>query len=167
MYNTTLRALELAALPTALAIRVAVYVLNVTYPLIDREFIASRRQARRSDRRGRSARVHELAVNTISRRTTLRPASKAKHAAMAGEYTGACAHGVKAFVRAYRRTPYTSPSKRARCASPPHEGRRRRGPSAPAVVCTGCPERPIFTALKLVAGARAHHVSCDIGCHLF
>ena len=38
----------------------------------------------------------------------------------------------------------------------------------PPSFCTGCPERPIFTAMKLVErelGPR--HVSCDIGCHLF
>jgi indolepyruvate ferredoxin oxidoreductase, alpha subunit len=48
-------------------------------------------------------------------------------------------------------------------------------PSAPPEVhprppsfCTGCPERPIFTAMKLVERELgAHHISCDIGCHLF
>jgi indolepyruvate ferredoxin oxidoreductase alpha subunit len=38
----------------------------------------------------------------------------------------------------------------------------------PPGFCTGCPERPIFTALKLVERELgAHHVSADIGCHLF
>ncbi|VVE16770.1 indolepyruvate ferredoxin oxidoreductase [Pandoraea cepalis] len=38
----------------------------------------------------------------------------------------------------------------------------------PPSFCTGCPERPIFTAMKLVERELgAHHVSCDIGCHLF
>ena len=38
----------------------------------------------------------------------------------------------------------------------------------PPSFCTGCPERPIFTALKLVERELGpHHVSCDIGCHLF
>ena len=33
---------------------------------------------------------------------------------------------------------------------------------------TGCPERPIFAAMKLVERELGpHHVSCDIGCHLF
>ena len=32
----------------------------------------------------------------------------------------------------------------------------------------GVPERPIFTAMKLVERELGqHHVSCDIGCHLF
>ena len=38
----------------------------------------------------------------------------------------------------------------------------------PPSFCTGCPERPIFSAMKLVERELgAHHVSCDIGCHLF
>lgn len=38
----------------------------------------------------------------------------------------------------------------------------------PPSFCTGCPERPIFTAMKLVERELgAHHISCDIGCHLF
>jgi indolepyruvate ferredoxin oxidoreductase, alpha subunit len=38
----------------------------------------------------------------------------------------------------------------------------------PPSFCTGCPERPIFAAIKLVERELGpHHVSCDIGCHLF
>ncbi|MGE4341151.1 MAG: thiamine pyrophosphate-dependent enzyme, partial [Pigmentiphaga sp.] len=38
----------------------------------------------------------------------------------------------------------------------------------PPGFCTGCPERPIFSALKLVERELGpHHVSADIGCHLF
>jgi indolepyruvate ferredoxin oxidoreductase, alpha subunit len=38
----------------------------------------------------------------------------------------------------------------------------------PPAFCTGCPERPIFSAMKLVERELGpHHVSGDIGCHLF
>ncbi len=38
----------------------------------------------------------------------------------------------------------------------------------PPSFCTGCPERPIFTAMKLLERELGpHHVSCDIGCNLF
>jgi indolepyruvate ferredoxin oxidoreductase, alpha subunit len=41
-------------------------------------------------------------------------------------------------------------------------------PARPAGFCTGCPERPVFTAMQLVEKELGrHHVSCDIGCHLF
>ncbi len=41
-------------------------------------------------------------------------------------------------------------------------------PARPPGFCIGCPERPVFTALKLVErelGPR--HISADIGCHSF
>ena len=38
----------------------------------------------------------------------------------------------------------------------------------PPGFCTGCPERPIFTAMKLIERELGpHHISADIGCHLF
>jgi indolepyruvate ferredoxin oxidoreductase alpha subunit len=38
----------------------------------------------------------------------------------------------------------------------------------PPGFCTGCPERPIFSAMKLVERELgSHHVAADIGCHLF
>jgi indolepyruvate ferredoxin oxidoreductase alpha subunit len=41
-------------------------------------------------------------------------------------------------------------------------------PRAPGL-CTGCPERPIFAGMKLAERetGQTHHVSADIGCHLF
>ena len=41
-------------------------------------------------------------------------------------------------------------------------------PQRPAGFCTGCPERPIFAAMKLVEQELGpHQISSDIGCHLF
>ena len=41
-------------------------------------------------------------------------------------------------------------------------------PVRPPGFCTGCPERPIFAAMKLVeAELGAHQITGDIGCHLF
>ena len=41
-------------------------------------------------------------------------------------------------------------------------------PIRPPGFCTGCPERPIFAATKLVEEELgAHHIASDIGCHLF
>ena len=41
-------------------------------------------------------------------------------------------------------------------------------PARPAGFCVGCPERPIFSALKLVQEKRGeHYISSDIGCNLF
>ncbi|MCI2808346.1 thiamine pyrophosphate-dependent enzyme [Eoetvoesiella caeni] len=41
-------------------------------------------------------------------------------------------------------------------------------PARPPGFCTGCPERPIFAAMSLAQEKLGqHHISCDIGCHLF
>jgi indolepyruvate ferredoxin oxidoreductase alpha subunit len=41
-------------------------------------------------------------------------------------------------------------------------------PPRPPSFCTGCPERPIFAAMKLVQQELGpHHITGDIGCHLF
>lgn len=41
-------------------------------------------------------------------------------------------------------------------------------PPRPPSFCTGCPERPVFTALKLVERELGKiHVAADIGCHTF
>jgi indolepyruvate ferredoxin oxidoreductase alpha subunit len=38
----------------------------------------------------------------------------------------------------------------------------------PPTFCTGCPERPVFSAMKLVAQELGRpHVSMDVGCHCF
>jgi len=178
MYNTTLRALEVMGLADAFgASRVPLYVLNVTYPLIDEEVVrfAQGKRAVVVVEEGQPEFI-EQAINTILRRADVQTAVEGKSMLpMAGEYTGGVVRdGLTKFVRAYRADvlaamPHPAPSNEAaaRLASAvktiePHvQGR-------PPSFCTGCPERPIFTAMKLVErelGPR--HVSCDIGCHLF
>ena len=175
MYNTTLRALELAGLADPLGhSRVPLYVLNVTYPLIDRELVgfAQGKRAILIVEEGQPEFI-EQAVNTILRRADIQTQIEGKGMLpMAGEYTGGVVRdGVKAFVRAYRPDALND-------APPSNEGAVRIAAAAKAIehnvhprppsFCTGCPERPIFTALKLVERELgAHHVSCDIGCHLF
>src|SRR5215470_6153443 len=175
MYNTTLRALELAGLADALGrSRVPLYVLNVTYPLVDRELIrfAQGKRAILIVEEGQPEFI-EQAVNTIFRRNDIQTRIEGKGMLpMAGEYTGAVVRdGVKAFARKYRADALTD-------APPSNEGAVRIAAALkateshvhprPPSFCTGCPERPIFTALKLVERELGqHHVSCDIGCHLF
>jgi len=41
-------------------------------------------------------------------------------------------------------------------------------PPRPPQFCTGCPERPVFSALKILEGEVGKvHISADIGCHAF
>src|SRR6476620_899774 len=82
--------------------------------------------------------------------------------------------GLRKFVATYR--PDLLPEAVSPAALPLPDDRLAKAQQAgagkvhgrPPSFCTGCPERPIFTALKLVERELgAHHVSCDIGCHLF
>src|SRR6185295_6757655 len=175
MYNTTMRALELVDLADALGhSRVPLYVMNVTYPLIDRELVrfAEGKRAILIVEEGQPEFL-EQAINTIFRRNDIQTRIEGKGMLpMAGEYTGAVVRdGVKAFVRKYRPDAVSD-------APPSNEGAVRLAAALkgteghvhprPPSFCTGCPERPIFTALKLVERELGeHHVSCDIGCHLF
>jgi indolepyruvate ferredoxin oxidoreductase alpha subunit len=178
MYNTTLRALELAGLADALGrSRVPLYVMNVTYPLVDRELIrfAQGKRAILIVEEGQPEFI-EQAVNTIFRRADIQTQIEGKGMLpMAGEYTGGVVRdGVNRFVRNWRadvmsELPHQNPSNEAtvRLASAVKGTEGHVHPRPPSF-CTGCPERPIFTALKLVERELGpHHVSCDIGCHLF
>jgi indolepyruvate ferredoxin oxidoreductase alpha subunit len=178
IYNTALRALEVIGLADAFGnSRVPLYVLNVTYPLIDEEVVrfAQGKRAILIVEEGQPEFL-EQAINTILRRADVQTAVEGKSMLpMAGEYTGGVVRdGLTKFVRAYRadvlaEMPHPAPSNEATArlqsamkAIEPHVQPR------PPSFCTGCPERPIFTAMKLVErelGPR--HVSCDIGCHLF
>ncbi|MET0606631.1 MAG: indolepyruvate ferredoxin oxidoreductase subunit alpha [Beijerinckiaceae bacterium] len=175
MYNNALRALELAGLADAFgSSRVPLYVLNVTYPLIDDEFarFAAGKKAILIVEEGQPEFI-ELAANTILRRADLQTKVHGKDMLpMAGEYTGAVLRqGLEKFVRAYE------PGRVSALGSSPEGDNRLKAAMAaldgkvhgrPPSFCTGCPERPIFTAMKLVERELGpHHVSCDIGCHLF
>jgi indolepyruvate ferredoxin oxidoreductase, alpha subunit len=178
MYNTALRALEVLGLADVFgASRIPLYVLNVTYPLIDAEFVrfCTGKKAILIIEEGQPEFI-EQAVNTFLRRADVQTRVEGKSMLpMAGEYTGGVMKdGVRRFIAAYRpdllahaRSPAASslPSRRLGKAQQAVAGKVHGRPPS---FCTGCPERPIFTAMKLVERELgAHHVSCDIGCHLF
>jgi indolepyruvate ferredoxin oxidoreductase alpha subunit len=178
MYNTTLRALEVMGLADAFGnSRVPLYVLNVTYPLIDRELVrfAEGKRAILVVEEGQPEFI-EQAINTVLRRADVQTRIEGKGMLpMAGEYTGGVIRdGLAKFVHAYRADvlgalPHPAPSNQAnvRLAAAIKAIEGNVHPRPPAF-CTGCPERPIFTAMKLVERELGdHHVSCDIGCHLF
>ena len=164
MYNTTVRALELLGLANAYGdSQIPLYVLNVTYPLIDEEIIrfCGGKKAVLVIEEGQPDFI-EQALNSILRKAGSDTRVDGKDVLpMAGEYTGATVmSGVRAFVERYGATPQKPKPKPVSRELPVH-GR-------PPSFCTGCPERPIFTAMKLVERELgSHHVSCDIGCHLF
>ncbi|HEY1364306.1 MAG TPA: indolepyruvate ferredoxin oxidoreductase subunit alpha [Xanthobacteraceae bacterium] len=174
MYNTALRALEVLGLADVFGdSRVPLYVLNVTYPLIDAELVrfCAGKKAILIVEEGQPEFI-EQAVNTILRRADVPTRIEGKGMLpMAGEYTGAVMkEGVRRFVAAHRpdliaaAPPVPAPGRLAKA----RETLAGKVHGRPPSFCTGCPERPIFAAMKLVERELGpHHVSCDIGCHLF
>ena len=178
MYNTALRALEILGLADVFGeSRVPLYVLNVTYPLIDAEVVrfCAGKKAILIIEEGQPEFI-EQAVNTILRRADVATRVEGKSMLpMAGEYTGAVMkEGVRKFIAAYRGdlladggTSIASSLRSDRLAKA-QQTVAGKVHGRPPSFCTGCPERPIFAAMKLVERELGpHHVSCDIGCHLF
>ena len=176
MYNNVVRALELLGLADAYGnSRVPLYVLNVTYPIVDAEvvrFCAGKRAVLLVEE-GQPDFI-EQHLNTILRRADIQTRVHGKDVLpMAGEYTGGVVlQGLARFVE------QVAPHLLDRDRLPTFLRAQPRTPAAqeleqqvhgrPPSFCTGCPERPIFTAMKLVERELGpHHVSCDIGCHLF
>lgn len=169
LFNSLNRALELIGLSDEYGnTRLPVYVLNVTYPLIPDEvagFCAGKRAVLIVEEGQPEFIEHEL--NTLLRRADLDTRVVGKGVLpRAGEYSGQVLRdGIGAFLRdwAPELAPAPLPQPAAAAAAIATEV-----PQRPAGFCTGCPERPIFTAMKLVQREVGDlHVSADIGCHLF
>jgi indolepyruvate ferredoxin oxidoreductase alpha subunit len=172
LYNTFLRALELLGLADAFGrTELPLYVLNVTYPLIDEEirgFCAGKRAVLIVEE-GQPEYI-EQHLNMVLHQADL-PTRVIGKAVLprAGEYTGqVLERGVEAFLE--RHAPQWLPRARRPHREPSKELQALGAllPMRPAGFCTGCPERPIFTAMKLLQRELGPlHISCDIGCHLF
>jgi indolepyruvate ferredoxin oxidoreductase alpha subunit len=168
LYNTLNRALELMGCSDSFGdAQLPIYVLNVTYPLIPEEvkaFCSGKRAVLILEEGQPEFIEHEL--NTILRRADLQTRIVGKEILpRAGEYTAQVVwDGVLRFLREWSPKLAVRPAP----ANPLEPALSKEVPQRPAGFCTGCPERPIFTALKLVQRELGeHHVSADIGCHLF
>jgi indolepyruvate ferredoxin oxidoreductase, alpha subunit len=176
MYNSVVRALDLLGLADIEGdSHVPLYVLNVTYPLIDDEIAAFARgkSALLVVEEGQPAYI-EPAIHAILRKRGIEAKVFGKDPLpLAGEYTTAVLlQGIKAFIsdhdRSLIRNDNRLPDLKPVMEHPTVKALAGAVPPRPPGFCTGCPERPIFAALKLVEKELgAHHIAADIGCHLF
>ena len=176
MYNTTIRALELLGLSNIFGdSKVPLYILDVTYPLVDDEikrFCANKRAILVIEE-GQPDFI-EQNIHSILRKADIQTKVHGKGMLpMAGEYTAAAVtRGVFEFVQQCApqqidRENLPAVVRPPAPAQPANSVANQVHPRPPSF-CTGCPERPIFTAMKLVERELGpHHVACDIGCHLF
>jgi indolepyruvate ferredoxin oxidoreductase alpha subunit len=177
LYNTVNRSLELLGCSDAFGnTRIPMYVMNVTYPVVDDEILefCSGKRAVLLVEEGQPDYI-EQNLNTILRRNGVDTALHGKDMLpVAGEYSSAAVTGgIAEFLRA------VLPEAIEHEPALLRDRDDAASPFAPRVaaevvqarppgLCTGCPERPIFSGMKLAERETGeHHVSADIGCHLF
>ncbi|HEY1154502.1 MAG TPA: indolepyruvate ferredoxin oxidoreductase subunit alpha [Pseudolabrys sp.] len=176
MYNGVIRALQDLGLADVWGqSRIPLYVMNVTYPLIDDEIVAfcEGKSAVLMVEEGQPDYI-EQALHKILRTADVPARIHGKDMLpIAGEYTAVVmATGMRSFLA--KVAPDLLPDQ-VRASNNPSimasdevKALAEVVPARPAGFCTGCPERPIFAAMKLVEKELGlHHVSADIGCHLF
>jgi indolepyruvate ferredoxin oxidoreductase alpha subunit len=176
LFNGVLRALQQLALADVYgSSSVPIYVLNVAYPIIEDEI--------GDFCRGKSAVLMveegapdylEQALNTVLRRRDMHTRVAGKDVLpMGGEYTAPVVlAGLRGFLQehapALLRNQPPIPDPGPVLAHEKVKALAKAVPPRPPGFCVGCPERPIFAALKLVEKELGlHHIAADIGCHLF
>jgi indolepyruvate ferredoxin oxidoreductase alpha subunit len=140
--------------------------MNVTYPMVPEElveFCAGKREVLVVEE-GQPAYIEEQLLATLRRHDVNAVKVRGKDLLpMAGEYTGEVVlTGVSKFLgREQAVAPIKSLKERAA---------QLLGtlPARPPGFCVGCPERPVFSAMKILERETGKfHLSADIGCHLF
>ncbi|TSD94230.1 indolepyruvate ferredoxin oxidoreductase subunit alpha [Skermania sp. ID1734] len=168
LYNTLNRSLELLGCSDAFGdSRIPLYVMNVAYPVVDDEIVdfCVGKRAVLLVEEGQPDYI-EQNLNAILRRGEVPTALHGKDMLpVGGEYTSAAVtRGVHAFLSRYLPDAIEHDPDVLHDRKPVALPVRPRPPG----LCTGCPERPIFSGLKLAERETGkHHVSADIGCHLF
>ncbi len=175
--NSVLRALERIGLADVFGnSKIPLLVLNVVYPLVPeeiREFCATKRAVLIVEE-GYPDYI-EQAVNVELRRADIQTKVYGKGPLpRAGDYASdVLLEGVAAFLQAAKpkgldadtlaekaRGLFAHKAKAAAALGPL--------PPRPPAFCTGCPERPVFSAIKLMQRELGPtHISTDIGCHSF
>jgi len=173
MYNAVIRALQRLGLSDLYGnCEVPLYVLNVTYPLVDDEFLefAQNRESLLVIEEG-----HPDYIEQALRAVLHKSASNTRLIGKgpfpeAGELTGqVMLDGIRTFLKenAPDVLPAVGHSPNVPVSQPDPE-LATTVPARPPSFCIGCPERPIFAATKLVEQELGeHHIASDIGCHLF
>lgn len=175
LYNALNRALMNLGLSDAFGnSRVPMLVLNVTWPLVPEQltaFCAGKRAVLMVEE-GNPDYI-EQALHATLRRADINTRVHGKGMLpAAGEYTiEVLTRGLLEFIAAEQ--PQIDIAAPRAAFSTMQDSRRAAQaligpdlPLRPPTFCTGCPERPVFTAIKLVERQTGKlHIAADIGCH--
>jgi indolepyruvate ferredoxin oxidoreductase alpha subunit len=178
LYNSVIRALQQLDLADVYGkSRIPIHALNVTYPLVPDE-VAAFCNGKRTVlivEEGQPAFLEE-AIHAILRRHDVATTIVGKDVLpMAGEYTGeVLLNGIAKYLEGSVPPGVdigrigAETERIAALKSKAAELLGRPVPKRPPSFCTGCPERPVFSALKLVERDLGKiHIAADIGCHTF
>ena len=175
LYNSTIRALQIAGMADHFGhTDVPLLVLNVVYPLVPGQverFCAGKRAVLVIEE-GQPEFI-EQEIATLLRRADLQTRLHGKDKlTMGGEYTAdLILSGLLPFLAEYLPSADLSAGRRygESVVALRRQAAAQLGtpvPARPPNFCTGCPERPVFAALKLVEREVGKlHISADIGCH--
>jgi indolepyruvate ferredoxin oxidoreductase, alpha subunit len=177
LYNGVMRALARLGLADLFGCsRIPLYVLNVAYPLVPDEvktFCAGKRAVLVVEEG--SPEYVEQQINTELRRADIQTRVLGKGCLpKAGEYTSdVLIDGLAAFLSDARPACIDGDAIAVRAKEiVAHKTGALAAlgdiPARPPNFCTGCPERPVFSAIKLAQRELGPtHISADIGCHSF
>ena len=175
LYNSLLRSLQLLGLANAYGeCDIPMLVLNVTYPLVPDQ-VADFCQGKRAVlvvEEGQPEYIEQDIATQLRRRCIHTPLHGKDMLPGAGEYNvEAITSGLSPFIAQYLS------SEAAHSGQHWLSGLQQRRadvakalgqalPARPPGFCIGCPERPVFSALKLVQQEIGDlHIAADIGCH--
>jgi indolepyruvate ferredoxin oxidoreductase alpha subunit len=172
MYNGVIRALQRLGLADIHGdTDIPIYVLNVTYPIVRSEFegFCAGKSHVMIVEEGQPDHIEQQMGSYLYRSGGTTKLYGKDVLPMAGEYTGqVMLDGITAFLKSaapamlpdHVRAPNMNPSQLPDLS--------KTVPIRPPGFCTGCPERPIFAAMKLTEQELGkHQITGDIGCHLF
>ncbi len=168
LYNAVIRALQTLGLADVFGCsKVPVYCMNVTYPLVPEEIVdfSKDKSSVLIVEEGQPAYIEDAVLATLRRADVNGVRVRGKDVLpLAGEYTGEVVlRGLAEFLHSKTEVNGIDALKskaQSLLAAPV--------PARPPGFCVGCPERPVFSAMKVLEKETGgFHLSADIGCHLF
>ncbi|MDI1273359.1 indolepyruvate ferredoxin oxidoreductase subunit alpha [Polaromonas sp.] len=181
IYNALIRALQQFGLCDAFGqSEIPILVLNVTYPLVPEQVAAFAigKRAVLVVEEGQPEYIEQEIATFLRRRDINTPLHGKDMLPLGGEYSvEVVAAGIAAFVGQYATDVDTASAtawlqgnieRRSAVGAQIAAQLNQALPVRPPGFCIGCPERPVFSALKLAQqDVGPVHIAADIGCHAF
>ena len=172
MYNGVVRALQRIGLADIYGnTEVPIYCLNVTYPLVEKEFLkfCEGKQSVLVVEEGAPEFIEQTLTTMVYRSDSNVQLFGRKYLPSVGELTGqVMLDSIVAYLKDAAPGMLPGKARAPNTSDPDIPDLSKVVPVRPPSFCTGCPERPIFAGIKLAQNELGEHqISADIGCHLF